>query len=288
MAAQGTAERLSAYVHILRALVHGSLGRLPAEPRLDVKRALGRHAHEDARSIDEILIRLGDLRGTDDPPGRAAGTLADLIERVHASGGPDGYRQFAYATVKPTLAQRLREHRAQIDPLLDEPTLELVTAILARQERHLDELPARDADPLQLELRVEPGTPPEPPILAPLDHASREPWINEGRGGDGPLQRALSAELASAEILARSSHENASRPWAFHADLARLVADRMRHIGALEAELTRTGGHWGADTTGAPTAGLQAALELARTAAAEHPALEDDLTPFERIAARWA
>jgi hypothetical protein len=288
MAAEGTAERLSAYVHVLRALVHASLGRLPAEPRLDVKRALGRHAHEDARSIDEILIRLADLPATNDLPGRPAGTLADLIDRIHASGGPDGYRQFAYATVKPTLAQRLREHRAQIDPLLDEPTLELVTSILARQERHLDELPARDADPLQLELRVEAGTPPEPPIHPQPEHAAREPWINEGRGGDGALQRALSAELAGAEILARTSHESPSRPWAFHADVARLVADRMRHIGALDAELTRAGGHWGADTPAEVGAGLQAALDLARAAALEHPALQDDLTPFERIAGRWA
>jgi hypothetical protein len=290
MAAEGTADRLSAYVHVLRSLVHLSLGWLPSEPRLDAKRALARHAHEDARSIDEILIRLADLPGTDGPIGRAAGTLADVIDRVARAHGREEYVQFVYGTVKPTLAQRLREHRQQIDPLLDEPTLELVTAILARQERHIDELPAHDPAPLTFELRIEPGEPPQLPLVPAPDAPAREAWIGLTRPQDPALQTALAAELAAAEILARASHEQRDRPWAFHSDITRLTADRMRHAGALDALLARNGGHFSHDDAGhdlAPADPIAAAHDHARRAAEAHPPLADDLAAFDRIAARW-
>jgi hypothetical protein len=290
MAAEGTADRLSAYVHVLRPLVHLNLGWLPSEPRLDAKRALARHAYEDARSIDEILVRLADLPGTDGPTGRAAGTLADVIDRVARAHGREEYLQFAYGTVKPTLAQRLREHRRQIDPLLDEPTLELVTTILARQERHVDELPAHDPGPLTFELRTEPGEPPQLPLVPAPDTPAREPWSGQTRAQHPALQTALAAEVAAAEILARASHEQRDRPWAYHGDLARLTSDRMRHAGALDALLTRDGGHFAIDDADhdlAPDDPLAAAYALARRAAEAHPPLADDLAAFDRIAARW-
>ena len=279
MAADGTADRLSANVHLLRALVHLGLGWLPSEPRLDAKRALARHAHEDARSIDEILIRLADLPDTHGPTGRPAGTLADVIDRIAHADGVEEYLQFAYGTIKPTLAQRLREHRDQIDPLLDEPTLELAITVLARQERHLDELPAQQPQALVFELRLEPGDAPELPLVPPPDTPARDPW-----SGTSPPDDALDAELAAAEILARASHERRDQPWAFHSDVARLVADRMRHAGALEA----AGAHTSESSHDlSPPDPLGTALELARRAAAAYPPLADDMVAFERIAARW-
>ncbi len=279
MAAEGTADRLSAYVHLLRSLVHLGLGWLPSEPRLDGKRALARHAHEDARSIDELLIRLGDLPDTNGPTGRPAGTLADVLDRIAHADGREEYLQFAYGTLKPTLARRLREHRDEIDPLLDEPTLELTTTILARQERHLDELPAQQPQPLTCELRLEPGDAAELPLVPLPDTPARDPWA-----GLGAVHEALEAELAAAEILARASHERRDQPWAFHSDVARLVADRMRHAGALDA----AGGHTSEpDHDLTPPDPLGTALELARNAAAAYPPIADDLVAFERIAARW-
>jgi hypothetical protein len=282
MAAEGTAERLSAYVHVLRALVHLGLGWLPSEPRLEVKRALARHAHEDARSLEEIRARLHDLPDTQDLPGAPAGTLRDVLARAARADDADEYRRIAYGALKPTLVELLREHRDAVDPLLDEPTLEVLATALARQSRHLDELPPGEPQSLSFTPEVEPGGEPELPIVPAPEHPARDPWTREGAGARG-LHEALNQELLSGEILARAAHE-------FHdTGLARLVHDRLRHTAALEA----AGAQWGVmpvDTQPFRDAAdrqlaerIAIARDLARAAAAMHPPLRDDLTPLERL-----
>jgi hypothetical protein len=293
MAAEGTAERLSAYVHVLRSLVHLNLGWLASEPRLEAKRALGRHAREDARSVDEMVARLGDLPAADGLPGGPAGTLADVIERVGAAPDHQEYVQLAYGALKPTLVQLLREHRDAVDPLLDEPTLEVVTVALARQARHLVELPARAPHSLSFETRVEPYGALQLPVVPSPQRPARDPFVEAG-DGSGDLHRALNDELLAAEILSRAAHEHGHLPWSFHSDVARLVDDRLRHTGALDA----AGAHWGRERadTGPfdATRGLglherlAAAHDLARSAADAYAPLRDDLTPFARAIERWS
>ena len=281
MAAEGTAERLSAYAHVLRVLVHLGLGWLPSEPRLEVKRSLARHAHEDARSLAEILARLDDLPETDDLPGAPAGTLRDVLARAATAADVEEYRRIAYGALKPTLVQLLREHRDATDPLLDEATLELLATALARQIRHLDELPPQEPQSLSFAPEVQRGGEQDLPVVPAPDEPARDPWIRTGGDGAG-LHEALSQELLAGEILARAAHD--------HRDvtLARLVHDRLRHTAALEA----AGAQWGVmavDTRPFRDAAgrslddrVEIARELARAAADAHPALRDDLTPLGR------
>ena len=219
-----TATRLSEYAGVLRALSRDALGRLPAEPRLDVKRTLARHAHEDARSVTEILERLRDLPGDHEIPEREPVDKADL-------------------------AQELRAHIDAIDPLLDEPTLELLTAVHARQARHLDERPA-------------PGE--------PQDEPAHEVWV------EGPL----AAELLAGEILARAAYDHPHR-----VDLARVVHDRLRHTLVLVdvPGPTPDASAYERARSAPLDDRLAIALELASSAAAAHPPLTADLTPLERV-----
>src|SRR5215210_7557361 len=135
------AVRFSNYFHVLRELVHLSCGWLALEPRLEVKYALGDHLHDDARGLSKIKRRLYELRTPSDYPGAPCDELAALLERANEATTSAGYIEIAYGELKPTLAEAMRIHLAGLDPIIDEPSLRLLTQLVHRQERHIVELP---------------------------------------------------------------------------------------------------------------------------------------------------
>src|SRR3954451_19470180 len=136
--------RFSNYFHVLRELVHLSCGWLALEPRLEVKYALGDHLHDDARAVTKIKRRLYELRTPSDYPGAPSEELAALLERANGATNSAEYLEIAYGELKPALSAAFRIHLATLDPIIDEPSLRLLTQLLHRQERHVVELaPAR-------------------------------------------------------------------------------------------------------------------------------------------------
>src|SRR4051794_12331950 len=146
--------RFSNYFHVLRELVHLSCGWLALEPRLETKCTLGDHVHDDARSLTKIKRRLYELRTPSDYPGAPAQELAALLDRANAAASSAEYADVAYGELKPALIAAVRIHLDGLDPIIDEPSLRLLTQLLHRQERHLAELPA--------------GAPPAAPAFADL------------------------------------------------------------------------------------------------------------------------
>src|SRR4051812_17087647 len=136
------AVRFSNYFHVLRELVHLSSGWLPLEPRLETKYLLGDHLHDDARAVTKIKRRLYELRTPSDYPGAPAEELVALLDRADRAGTAAEYVDIAYGELKPTLAAAVRIHLDTLDPIVDEPSLRLLTQILHRQERHMVELQA--------------------------------------------------------------------------------------------------------------------------------------------------
>src|SRR3954468_3818929 len=134
--------RFSNYFHVLRELVHLSCGWLALEPRLEVKYALGDHLYHEERPLTKIRRRLYELRTPSDYPGAPADELAALLDRAAAAASPSAYLEIAYGELKPALLAAVRIHLAHLDPLIDEPSLRLLTQLLHRQERHVVELPA--------------------------------------------------------------------------------------------------------------------------------------------------
>jgi hypothetical protein len=152
----------------------------------------------------------------------------------------------------------VRTHLEHLDPIVDEPSLRLLTQLLHRQERHLAELPASGAQdgatgddlgalPIRLrEVR-------ELRILPPLDEPARDAYVQVTPEGDTYLSDELyvngdenhvptdldeqrhffhglmDAELCAAELMARNSHEHPEMPWDFHVDMARQCWDEIRH-----------------------------------------------------------
>ncbi len=264
--------RFSNLFHVLRELVHLHCGHLPLEPRFEVKSLLGDHLHDDARAVTKIRRRLYELRTPSDYPGAPSDELAALLDRANAATTEE-YLRIAYGELKPTLIAAVKVHLAGLDPMIDEPSLRLLTQLLHRQERHVAELPAErtraafeDLGALPIRLReVRPLT-----IMPPLDQPARDGFIEVTEEGDPFLTDELyvngeenhvptepeeqkhffhglmDAELCAAELMARNSHEHPDMPWDFHVDMARQVWDEIRHAEIHDRLMaTELGCHWG-------------------------------------------
>jgi hypothetical protein len=266
------AARFSNYFHVLRELVHLTAGHLALEPRFEVKALLGDHLHDDARAVTKVRRRLYELRHPSDYPGAPSDELAALLDRAGAADTHE-YLQVAYGELKPTLIAAVRIHLANLDPLIDEPSLRLLTQLLHRLQRHTAELPAGREQAVfddlgALPLRLRESRPLK--VLPPLEQPARDPFIEIAGSGDPFLtvdlyvngeenhvptepeeqkhffHGLMDAELCAAELMARNSHEHPEMPWEFHVDMARQTWDEIRHAEIHDRLMaSELGCHWG-------------------------------------------
>ena len=248
-----SATRFSNYLHVLRELVHLSSGHLALEPRFEVKALIGDHLYDDARAVSKIRRRLYELRAPSDDPGAPSDELARLLDRA-GEADTRGYLELAYGQLKPTLIEALRTHLESIDPLLDEPSLRLLTQLLHRQERHTAELPVGGAPAAFEDLGALPlrhGETRALRPLAPLQQPARDAFIEIADSvGANPNDRffhdLMHSALCAAELSARTSHEHPDLPWEFHVDLARWTWDEIRHAEVIDRLMaSELGCHWG-------------------------------------------
>jgi hypothetical protein len=246
-----SARRFSNYFHVLRELVHLSCGHLALEPRFEVKALLGDHLHDDARAVTKIQRRLYELRDPSDYPGAPSDELTSVLDKA-STEDTHAYLEIAYGELKPTLIAAVRIHLANLDPLLDEPSLRLLTQLLHRQERHTAELPVGGGQPAfedvgALPLRL--GETRSLTVLPPLDQPARDAFI-EVTDAPEPHEHVvhdlMNVKLCAAELTSRSSHEHPDMPWEFHVDMARETWDEIRHAEVLDRLMaTELGCHWG-------------------------------------------
>jgi hypothetical protein len=244
-ALDATANRLSNYRHVLRELVHLTAGHLALEPRFEVKALLGDHLYDDARAVSKLHTRLAEL---DKQPGAPGQELAAVLDRANEAD-THAYIELAYGELKPTLIAALRIHLKEIDPLLDEPTLRLLTGMLHRQERHTAELPAAGTPAVEDvgALPIDASNTRQLRIMPPLAQPARDAFV-EITDGEEPheIHALMNAELCAAELAARNSHEHPEMPWDFHVDMARRAWDEIRHAEVLDRLMaTELDTHWG-------------------------------------------
>jgi Protein of unknown function (DUF455) len=258
------ASRFSNYFHVLREVVHLSNGWLPLVGDFELKYRLGDHLHDDARSISKVRRRLYELRHPSDYPGTPGDELTALLERLNSAGSADEYVALAYGDAKPLLIDSIRVHLERLDPVSDEPSLRLLSQVVARQERHLEETAdsrqqtadrgmgrIEDLGALPIALKGEPRS---LRVMPPLDVPARDSFVEVTEEGDPFLAEELyvndpelnhvpvepeeqrhffhglmDAELTAAELMARNSHEYPDMPWDFHVDMARQTWDELRH-----------------------------------------------------------
>nr|MBA2514582.1 hypothetical protein [Solirubrobacterales bacterium] len=190
-----SAVRFSNYFHVLRELVHLGCGWLALEPRLEVKYALGDHLHDDARTVTKVKRRLFELRTPSDYPGAPADELASLLDRATGATSASDYLGIAYGNLKPRLIAALRIHLAGLDPVVDEPSLRLLTQMLHRQERHVAELPAQSSEAVDGEdlgaLPVRLREVRALRVMTPLVDPARDPYVEITSEGDPFLGQSL-------------------------------------------------------------------------------------------------
>jgi hypothetical protein len=240
-----SAGRLANYVDVLRELVHLTCGHLVLEPRFEVKALLGDHLHDDARAVSNLRRRLHELGGA---PAAAAPDLAAQLDRA-SDAGTHEYLEIAYGELKPALVAALRIHLAELDPLIDEPSLRVLTQLLHRQERHTAELPAAGSPSVE-DLGALPrhdGDPRTLLVMPRVAQPARDAFVEVS---DGPephrIHALMNAELCAAELTARGSHERPDMPWDFHVDMARQTWDEIRHAEVYDRLMaTELGCHWG-------------------------------------------
>jgi hypothetical protein len=250
--------RFSNYFHVLRELVHMSCGWLPLAAEFETKYRLGDHLHDDARAISKVRRRLYELRHPSDFPGTPGDELTALLDRIESAASVDEYLAVAYGEAKPLLIDAIGVHLDGLDPVLDEPSLRLLTQLLERQRRHIAEVGAPgapraidDIGALPITLKGEPRA---LRVMAPLEQPARDEFVEVTEEGDPFLRQELyvndpelnhvpiepeeqrhffhglmDAELTAAELMARNSHEYPEMPWDFHVDMARQTWDEMRH-----------------------------------------------------------
>jgi hypothetical protein len=269
------ATRFSNYFHVLRELVQMSNGWLPLAADFDAKYKLGDHLHDDARSISKVRRRLYELRHPSDYPGSPGDELAGLLDRIEAAASVDEYVAIAYGEAKPLLVEAFRIHLDRLDPVSDEPSLRLLTQLLARQERHIAEMGAGEGEQTlgdlgRFEIRLK-AKPRPLRVLPPLEEPARDRFVEVTEEGDPFLRQELyvndpelnhvpiepeeqrhffhglmDAELTAAELMARNSHEHPEMPWDFHVDMARQTWDEMRHARVHHLLMpTELGCRWG-------------------------------------------
>jgi hypothetical protein len=257
--------RFSNYFHVLRELVHRSAGWLPLVPEFERKYLLADHLHDDARAISKVKRRLYELRHPSDYPGAPGRELIALLDRIGAAGSPDDYIAIAYGDAKPALLHTFSVHLRKLDPVSDEPSLRLLTKLVERQQRHVQELGQKaeskryaagtngieDLGSLGIELKAKPrGLEVMPSLDEPArdefvevtpegdPYLARELYVNDPDVNHVPVEREeqrhffhglMDAELCAAELMARNSHEYDEMPWDFHVDMARQTWDEARH-----------------------------------------------------------
>jgi hypothetical protein len=261
--------RFSNYFHVLRELMHLSSGWLALVPAFADKLRLGEHIHDDARAVSKVKRRLYELRHPSDYPGAPGPELTALLDLLDAAASPQEYLDLAYGAAKPALSRAFAVHLATLDPVIDEPSLRLLTQLAQRQAGHVARRPGAarkgsvpflargdgsgefdDLGALPIRLRDERAL----PVLPPLDEPARDPFVQVTPEGDPfltdelyvndpsenhvPTDRdeqrhffhaLMDAELCAAELMARNSHEHPEMPWDFHVDMARQTWDEVRH-----------------------------------------------------------
>jgi hypothetical protein len=307
-AVEESATRFANYFHLLREVVHLACGHLGREPRFEIKALVGDHIHDDARAVSKIQRRLDELGGR---PGAPSTELAALLDRADDADTHE-YLEIAYGELKPTLIAALRHHLENLDPLLDEPSLRLLTQLLHRQERHTAELPAagRPAFEDLGALPLDPHATRALRVMPPLEQPARDAFVEVTEDGvptDDPrryVHAQMHAELCAAELTARCSHEHQEMPWDFHVDMARQTWDHVRHAEVLDRLMTtELDCHWGDYPVSFATFRESYARDLAGRLAHAHGTIERrldlgdaaiadylqaDEIPHERSAARWS
>jgi hypothetical protein len=131
--------RLLRYAWIEKRMMEAALHWLAPTPEWEIKEALGLHLHLDARHVDVLRTRIGEMRSPaprmDVTPDPAIDRLFDELLTAETS-----LEKLVglYTVVRPALLAAYRRHLSAINPIADHPTHYLLKHILVDEAESVD------------------------------------------------------------------------------------------------------------------------------------------------------
>jgi hypothetical protein len=247
-----------------RATLRRLGGWLAGIPYWDAKLAVGAHIWEDAQHAEALLKRLHELKDLG-AERRVSLPIEQVLDRAAATPNVDEFLAGIYRCLKPWLLARYVEHLRGTDPVMDAPTVEILERIVREKQQQIAWFtsyrpqfspvidPARTrgwertiTTALAALAEGEQSANGESAELAPASFsvfltpqrdacfrtAYKREWLMNPTTFE---EHRLSVfwnhtqEMQFAESLGETLYESAEMPWAFHFDLARHLADEIRH-----------------------------------------------------------
>lgn len=271
---------LTVIFQVLRETLRLEAAWLAGVPYWDAKLRIGEHLLADARATECVLRRLHELKAASAEHKQVAG-LEKLIGEIARAANGDEWLAGLYRVVKPWIQVQIETYLAHCDSLMDAPShaaLEAALTACREQVKWFSEYTPEFSDRENVEndqwldwlagifktaaiegteIRVE-----IPAGKRPANHPKFE-GIGQVRrdvnfktvdqrsampreGGSFEEKRFLvfynhSQEMQFAESLGAIMYESAEMPWAFHHDLARHIADEVRHAKMGQTRLEQLG-----------------------------------------------
>lgn len=270
--------QLIALFQLGRELVLAEAGWLPGVPYWDAKQAVARHVLEGAQHVEAILKRLHELKATTAEHKQVAG-LEEWMKDLASADDGDAWLRALYGELKPWFIARLEDYLRSSDPVMDQPTRAVLTRVIREQQAQctwfagfqprfsrwetasssawLQFVRARLAGTSLGNGIMTGGTSPALPAgrerFAGISVVRRDRTFRlqdkhsyPREGGTFEEKRFLvfynhAQEMQFAESLATILYETREMPWAFHYDLARHMADEVRHATMGQARLEQLG-----------------------------------------------
>lgn len=262
----------------VRELLRYEAAWLAGVPYWDAKRQIGTHLLEDAGHAEALLTRLHELKASA-AEHRTFEPVQSLAREIASAAHGDEWLHGLYGDVKPWLVDQFRAYLASSDPLMDAPSRRAIERIIAELERQAawfrDYSPAYSgweygdvsawSSYVRNRLAAAPLSPePSSPaaVARPAGHPDFAGIATVRRDRNFRLARSRAEtppegttfqdrrflvfynhtqEMQFAESLGAILYETPEMPWAFHHDLARHIADEVRHAVMGQTRLEQLG-----------------------------------------------
>lgn len=267
--------QLTALFSLHRELLRHEAMWLVGVPYWDAKQAIAQHLLAESHHIEAMLKRLHELKAVSSEHKQVAG-MEELVQALASAQHGDEWLHGLYTVVKPWLIGLVEDYLQNSDPIMDEPTRLVLVKLRADHQQQIawfqdytprfsdwecaetstwtDHVQATLAGTILAQGILTTNLPPPPrstdkPFRV-FENVRRDRTIQltekcefPGVGDTFAETRFLifyhhTQEMLFAESLCAVLYETGEMPWAFHYDLARHIADEVRHatMGQLRLE----------------------------------------------------
>jgi hypothetical protein len=252
---------------------------LAGVPYWDAKIAIAKHVLEDAQHAEALLKRLHELKATAAEHKQVEG-LDEFVRELASARNGDEWLRGLYQQVKPWYVAQLESYLNESDPVMDAPSREVITRVVDDLQRQVAwfrgytprfsawEQPDTTewsshvrgllSDAVLATTGVRAGERRakgrgDRAEFAGVAQVRRDRTFHVSNKSELPREGATfaekrflvfynhSQEMQFAESLGAILYETAGMPWAFHHDLARHMADEVRHATMGQVRLEQLG-----------------------------------------------